>query len=226
MGLSVNDIKSLSQEEIIKLVEAGTLGDPQVIRLNLDDATTNKMLSVSGNYIGLQDASDVTTEIHLGFNRASNTKLSFTKGLSMIIPYKSIFATWSAQAGKFVDLVVYSFAPELFQIIDNRSAQASTSTLESILSQLSGDDTAEIEGEQFTLDATSQTAIASNSDRKGAMLYNPVGNAVVYVRFGGTVTATNCAFILQSGGTFTIDNYQGDLNVLGTSTQKLHVSEW
>ena len=226
MGLSVNEIKALSQEEIIKLVEAGTLGDPQVIRLDLTTATTNKLLSLSGNYIGVQDASDVTTAIDLGFNRASNTKLTFTKGLAMIIPYKSIFATWTAQVGKYVDLVVYSFAPELFQIIDNRSAQASTATLEDILAQLSGDETAEIEGEQFTLDGTSQEAIASNDDRKGCMLYNPVGNAVVYVRLGGDVTVTDCAFILQSGGTFTIDNYQGALNVLGTTTQKLHVSEW
>jgi hypothetical protein len=226
MGLSVNEIKALSQEEIIKLVEAGTLGDPQVIRLDLTTATTNKLLSLSGNYIGVQDASDVTTAIDLGFNRASNTKLTFTKGLAMIIPYKSIFATWTAQVGKYVDLVVYSFAPELFQIIDNRSAQASTETLEDILAQLSGDETAEIEGEQFTLDGTSQEAIASNDDRKGCMLYNPVGNAVVYVRLGGDVTVTDCAFILQSGGTFTIDNYQGALNVLGTTTQKLHVSEW
>jgi hypothetical protein len=226
MGLSVNEIKALSQEEIIKLVEAGTLGDPQVIRLDLTTATTNKLISVSGNYIGVQDASDVNTTIDLGFNRSANTKLPFTKGLAMIIPYKSIFATWTGQVGKYVDLVVYSFAPELFQIIDNRSAQASTATLEEILAQLSGDDTAEIEGEQFTLDATSQEAIAANSDRKGCMLYNPVGNAVVYVRLGGTVTATDCAFIIQSGGTFTIDNYQGALNVLGTSTQKLHVSEW
>lgn len=226
MGLSVNEIKALSQEEIIKLVEAGTLGDPQVIRLDLTTATTNKLLSLSGNYIGVQDASDVTTAIDLGFNRASNTKLTFTKGLAMIIPYKSIFATWTAQVGKYVDLVVYSFAPELFQIIDNRSAQASTETLEDILAQLSGDETAEIEGEQFTLDGTSQEAIASNDDRKGCMLYNPVGNAVVYVRLGGDVTVTDCAFILQSGGTFTIDNYRGALNVLGTTTQKLHVSEW
>lgn len=226
MGLSVNEIKALSQEEIIKLVEAGTLGDPQVIRLDLTTATTNKLLSLSGNYIGVQDASDVTTAIDLGFNRASNTKLTFTKGLAMIIPYKSIFATWTAQVGKYVDLVVYSFAPELFQIIDNRSAQASTATLEDILAQLSGDETAEIEGEQFTMDGNSQTAIAANTDRVGAMIYNPVGNGVIYLRFGGTVTAVNCAIIIQGGTSFSIDNYRGDLNVLGTSTQKIHVSEW
>ena len=226
MGLSVNDIKNLSQEDIIKLVEQGVLGEPQIIRVNLDDATTNKLFNISGNFIALQDASDVTTSIKIGFNRANNAKIPFTKGLQMVVPYRNFFGTWEAQAGKYVDLLCYSFAPELFQIIDNRSAQASTATLESILGQLTGDDTAEIEGEQFTLDGTSQTAIASNTDRKGCMIYNPMGNNLVYVRLGGTVTSANCAFILQSGQNFTIDDYQGAINVLGTNTENIHISEW
>ena len=226
MGLSVNDIKALTQEDIIKLVEGGVLGEPQLIRINLDTATTNQLFNISGNFISVQDASDANTQIDIGFNRANNTKVPFTKGLQFIIPYKNFFASWTAQTGKFVDLLTYSFAPELFQIIDNRSQQSSTETLEDILEQLAGDTTSEIQGEQFTLDGNSQTAIAANTDRVGAMLYNPVGNGVVYLRFGGSVTAVNCAIIIQGGTSFSIDNYRGDLNVLGTNTEKIHVSEW
>jgi hypothetical protein len=138
--LSIKDLKNLSLEEVIQEIKKNNIAEPTVLTYSLDTAANNKQVPIMGNFIGIIAASDMNTNVQIRFNRIDGNAITFSQGLYIIRPYDQIFLTWSAQANKTISIICTPLAPELFQILDNRSEQLQTSYLASIAARVSGSD--------------------------------------------------------------------------------------
>ena len=223
---NTNFLKSMDNTELSKLVDAGVLGSPISYVIPLDTAMNLKQISVAGNYFGIQEATDANVKISVSFNRSGDSKIEFTKGLAFVIPFNRFFITSDAQAGKTVTILIYNYAPELFQVIDNRSEASSLVALEAVLAELQGETLSEEGGTRVQLSAETE-AIALNADRKNYTLFNPVGNGIIYVRHGDTVvTTSNYKYAIQAGQMVMIDDYRGAVRALASvSGQYIHIGE-
>ncbi len=130
--LKIKDLKELSFEDVIRLINANEIAEPVKITLPLDNALNEKQFDIEGNFIGVIDATDANVAISVKFNKWDSEAIVFTRGLSFIRPFGKLFFTSTAQAGKSISLLISAYAPELFQIIDNRSEAIQTAELTNI----------------------------------------------------------------------------------------------
>lgn len=119
--LSIQEIKQLSLEQVLKAVEAGDIAEPNLITIPLGTATTDKQISCAGNYFGIYDATDVNVKITAKFNRVSDTGALMGLGQSFIRPIKQVYISWTAQESKTITILIASLAPDLFAYLDQRS---------------------------------------------------------------------------------------------------------
>lgn len=224
--ISKNEIRNKTIDELLSLVEKGQISEPQKFVLPLDTALNNKQYSFTGNFIYVQEATDNNVVVDIGLNRSDADKFQFSKGFGLIFPFKSLFIDSTAQSGKTITILIFNFAPEIFDVIDNRSALELTSILDEILKQIKGNTTSQEGGARVQLSAEGQV-LASNTDRVSYTLHNPIANNTMYIRHGSTtVTTTNYRYALEGGQTIMIDNYQGEVRALASTTgQYLHYGE-
>jgi hypothetical protein len=226
MSLSIKDIKRLSQEEVLKLVEAGDIAEPVILSIPLDNALTEKLYEITGNFIGIVEATDVNTNVKIRFNRVNTEQVTFTKGLSFIRPFKRIFLTCDAQAGKSINILISSFAPEIFQIIDNRSESQQASYLQEIRDELQGS-TSGTYG-QDTIGTSQAQVFASNSNRKAFLVQaDPANSGKIYIGFDNTVATNKAIACLEAGQSLILDDYRGAIHAISDAAgQLLNKGEW
>ena len=110
-------------------------------------------------------------------------------------------------------------------MIDKRSNELSASLLEDILDELKGATVPIVEGSRKQFTGAPQPALASNVNRKSFGIYNRVGNNVMYIRFNADAGSEWHAFPLYSGQSYTGNDYQGLINVIGTLNEFFQVWE-
>lgn len=224
---NINDIKNLSLEQLFKLADSGNLIEPIKLTLPLDTAFDNKQLSLAGNYVGVVEATDTSTNINIGFNRSEVEKINFTKGLAIICPFDRLFITSDAQASKSITLLISSFAPQLFQVLDNRSEATQTTILEAIRDELIGASSGTY-GTEKTIGTSQSQVLAANSSRKAFIIQSKaVNSGKIYIGFDNTVTSTKWIAELQAGQSLILDDWTGTVHAISdTAGQLLGYGEW
>lgn len=224
--LPIRTIKNLSFETILKMINAGDIAEPVIMRLNLDTATTDKQFGLIGNYFGIINADSVSTAISVKFNKQSTDAMPFAQGLYCSRPFNQVFLSWTAQAGAYVDIIYGAYATELLQIFDFRSQNVSTTILADILAELRG--TTAAQGYNVvTLDANPKVVVASNTSRKSVILQAGLSNAsTTYIGFDANVTTSKYVVALAPGDSYTIDDYRGAVYASNvTATDKISYGE-
>ncbi|MFH0772545.1 MAG: hypothetical protein V1933_08005 [Candidatus Omnitrophota bacterium] len=106
--------------------------EPQKLIIPLDNALVEKQLDLEGNFIGVIEATDVSSYLDIKFNTTDTEIVRFTKGLSFIRPFRKLFLTCAAQAGKSIELLISAYSPQDFQLIDHRAEALQTTELTAI----------------------------------------------------------------------------------------------
>lgn len=201
--MNINELKAMSPEQLLLEVEKGNIAQPYILKLPLDAALVNKEFTISGNFFGIIDATDQNVNIDVSFNiiqQDSRQLINFTKGLQFVLPFKRIFITAAAQAGKSITILVSSFAPDLFNIVDNRSAQQSTTILTDISDQLKGSSTAQGYNNVTISNVTATQVAAANTSRRSILVQNlPTNTGIMYLGYDNTVSATKNFITLAPG---------------------------
>jgi hypothetical protein len=111
-------------------------------------------------------------------------------------------------------------APELFTVVDNRSAISLT--MSDVLAQLQGDILPENWDTEETVGTAAVSILAANANRKGCNVQAKSTNTgIIYVGFANTVTTSKWVAELQPGMAFSIDDYRGDIYAIATAAGQL-----
>lgn len=226
--MTINDLKELSLEDILKLIDKGDVTDAIVYTLPLDTALSNYAVSIAGNYISCIDASDAGVSVNIEFNKISTGMIDFSKGLSISRPFNRFFITSSAQTGKTISFLISSYATDLFEVTDNRSNNQSSVSLAAIEQQLIGDTTGTMASDNTIDNVSAEQIITGTNVQTSFLLFADLANTgTIYIGFDNTVSATKKIMALNSGDTMLIDNFKGDIWAFASGTgQKLSVSYW
>jgi len=228
--MNIKDIKNLSLEEIIRLIDKGDITDAVVYTLPLDTALTNFQVEIAGNFIACVASTDLSVNVDIEFNKFGSGKINFTQGLSFSRPYARFFITSSAQSGKTITFILSSYAPELFAIQDNRSNALQAQYLSNIQDELRGNTTPQ-GYDHVAVSSTAPTkVIALNAARKAFIIQQLETNTGdMYIGFNDTVAADKFVYKLRKGSvdSFALDDYRGDIYLLAAvNAEKVAYGEW
>lgn len=175
------------------------------------NAAGEQTIELAGNFIYVINASDTIANINIQFSRKDSDidYYNLTQNLGIIHPFDKVHIFWPAQASKTLDIWIGNLAPELLNVIDNRSGVATTGLLTNILSQLTGTVAAGNFGTVQVAAAATQI-IAANANRKSLVIQNLTGNTGnLYLGYTNAVAATVCFVCLAPGQAWVTDDYLG-----------------
>lgn len=130
-----------------------------LFRIKLDSAQTDAKRKVVGNFMWAIDASDLDATFDIKFNRQDNTGIPISQGTAFGgVGFNEIYLTNSAQAGKWVELLV-GVAREPASLFLLNAASSFTSVKLDKANTLAGS------GTQTIANAATDT-IAANTDRR------------------------------------------------------------
>jgi len=209
--LPIKSIKNLSFEEVLKMINAGDIAEPVIMRISLDTAAIDTQFGIVGNYFGIINADSQSSLVAVKFNRQSVDGIPFSQGLYMSRPFNQVFLSWTAQAGAYVDIIYGAYAKELLEVNDYRSATVQTTLLEDIkdnVQYLSADNVTDLFIFDFMQNTTTKTIYTVPT---GKVLY--IRNASLALPSSGSIsdylaleiwnnsgTPAKVAEILNSGG--------------------------
>jgi len=214
-----SDIRTVSRRD------AGML---KKIVINLAIAATDLEYGIAGNMFYVFDAPS-GTYIDIKVNETRENPISFVEQTGLRTPFDKLYITTPAGQAGNLTLVYGTEAPDLVDVIDNRSAL--TANVDAIRDELRGD-TAPEGGGEVTVGAAAVQALAANADRKGCIIQADFSNTgLVYLWFDNTATTAaggNKWFgVLAAGMAFTVDDYRGDIYAIATAANQLiGTGEW
>lgn len=211
----------------LDLVHRLGLQAAQQIEINLAVVVQDKEYNISGNFFYIFGAPDQTSEINVKINGSNNTAISWVKQTGFIHPFNRLYITTPAAQAGTMKILVAAEAPELFDVIDNRSAISQG--VQDIVDQLEGDLVPETWGTQKTVGQFAAVQIlAANAERKACIVQAKNSNmGIVYIGFDDTVTITKWVAELQASQAFPIDNYRGAVFAIAdTAAQLVGYGEW
>ncbi len=183
----------------------------QPITIDLAVVKTDAEYNLGGNFFYIKDAPDQDSYIDVKINASNVKAVNWTKQTGFVHPFNRLYITTPTGQTGTMTVLIAAEAPELFNIVDNRSAVSQGIT--GILGELQGDVTPETWGTEKTVgNAGAVEVLDANANRKGGIIQaKAVNTGIVYIGFDNTVTTTKWIAELQPGQAFTIDNYRGDL---------------
>lgn len=199
----------------------------KVMNLNLATVVTDKEYAMGGNMFYVIHSPDAESYINVRFNDVSSPQMKLVRMLGLRVPHERVFITTPAGQTGTLTILHGLIDPDLFAIIDNRSA--TSLAIESLLNELRGDVVNENWGAEVTVgNAAAIIALAANADRKGCCLQAKSTNGgIIYLGFDNTVTTTKWIAELQAGVPFTVDDYRGDIYARADALgQLLGWGEW
>lgn len=211
----------------IELVKRASMGVPKTIQINLGAALTNQAYDISGNIFYIWDAPDASSYINIRVNETREPAIPFRLSMGMVTPFHRLYITTPAGQAGNLTLIYGTEAPELLEIIDNRSG--SVASLDDLLAELRGDVTHETFPGEFTIGAGAAVQIlAANANRKACIVQAKSSNAgSIYLGFDNTVAANKYITELTGGMAFTVDDYRGPLwGIASAAGQLAGAGEW
>ena len=215
--------------EKIEIVRRNSIGVPRMMEIDLAIALIDHEYNISGNLFYIWLAPTQNDYINIKVNQTSQPAVPYRMGQGLVTPFdKLLITTPAAQTGNLY-LMYGTEAPELLEIIDNRSALAGD--ISAMLEQLRGDTTPENWGE-IGIGLAQGQLLAANANRKGCCICSDILNTGnIYLGFDNTVTTSaggnNWFHVLVPGGSFHVDDYRGPIHAIATvAAQLVGTGEW
>lgn len=198
----------------LDLVHRLGLSAVQQIEINLNKVVEDQEYNITGNFFYIKDTQKYADYVNVKVNNSNQQAVSYKKQTGFRHPFDRLYITTPAGQGGTMKILVASESPELFEVVDNRSA-ISEST-DAILEELRGDVTPE-DWNQATIGVAQSEVLAANADRKSFSIQAKSTNTgIVYVGFDDTVTSAKWWAELQSGQPCHGDDYCGPLHAIAT----------
>jgi len=215
--------------ENIREVQRRAAAIPHRLDIDLSVALTNQPYDISGNMFYIFEAPDESSYVDVRVNdtRESAFRLRVQSGL--LTPFKRLYVTTPAGQAGTITCIYGTEAPELLQVIDNRSA--GIAGVGGLLDELRGDITPENWGEA-AVGVAAVLLIAANASRKACWIHADIDNTGnIYLGFtNGVTTAAGGALwfaVLAPGDGWGVDDYRGDIYGIATvAAQLVGVGEW
>lgn len=204
---------------------------PRKVTIDLAIAQIDFEYSIAGNFFYVWDAPDVNSYIEVRVNNTNQPAIEFHRMTGLITPFDKLYITTPAgQAGNLI-LLIGTEAPQLLEIIDNRSA--TITGIGEIRDELRGQTAAGT----FAAVAVGVVAVqvfAANANRHACIIQAPSTNTRnIFLGFANTVTAGGgppgglWLAELQPGMAFSVDDYRGPIFAIATlAAQVVGVGEW
>ncbi|MBW8003348.1 MAG: hypothetical protein FVQ80_15265 [Planctomycetes bacterium] len=200
---------------------------PKRLDIDLSIALTDQPYHISGNLFYIFSAPDESSYLDIKVNETREPVISYSVHTGLVTPFDALYITTPAgQSGTMV-LIYGTEAPNLLQIIDNKST--TVAGVGGILDELRGDLTEETWGTEITVgNAAAVQILAANAARKACIIQAKAANTgIVYIGFDNTVTTTKWIAELQAGMSFAVDDYRGDLYARADAAgQLVGYGEW
>ena len=213
--------------EKIKFVKKIGMGVPKSIIINLGLPLTDQEYGISGNIFYVWEAPIASDYINIRLNETREPMIPFRLSMGLITPFHRLYITTPAGQAGNMTLIYGTEAPEMLDIIDNRSG--SVASLDDLLAEMRGDVAPENWGAEITIgNAAAVQILAANADRKACTIQAKSTNSgIVYIGFDNTVTTTKWVGELQPGMSFPVDDYRGDLYARASAAgQLVGYGEW
>ena len=193
----------------IGYVRRASMGVPKTFVINLALPLTDQPYDISGNIYYVWSSPNETDYVDIKVNKSSEPALRCVRQTGLITPFDKLLITTPAGLSGNMVILYGTEAPELLNIIDNRSA--TVAGLSDILAELQGDQAPENWGTEITVGNLAAVQIlAINAARKSFSIQAKSTNTgIVYVGFDNTVTTTKWWAELQAGQSCDGDDYRG-----------------
>lgn len=202
--LTPSVISNLSNQDILNLVVSGKIMQPKILTIPLDTALVDFDYPIAGNFLYITDTSDYSVRVDIRFNTIITDKWTFEKSYGVRFPFQRFWITSTAQAGAWVKVLVGTFYKDLFEVLDNRSAQAqaslltdiktNTTGLPSLVRSLSGDTGTQVNKNNTITTATTQIV---HTVTAGKTLY--LNSACLCLKSGGSTVPIIDLFVRDAG---------------------------
>jgi len=212
-------------QDAIDFIRQSSAGIPKSFVIDLAIAAVDHEYSIAGNILYVLSAPDGDSYIDVKFNRQNESAIRLYAQMGLVTPFERFYVTTPAgQAGNLTILFAVE-APDLLEIIDNRSA--TSADLAAVRNELQGDIAAE-DFDQDTVGAAAVLVIAANADRKGCSIQALSTNTgIVYLGFDNTMTAAVNFYELLPSMSFVFDDYRGDVYAFASAAgQVVAWGEW
>lgn len=213
-------------QEQLDLVRHLGLQAVQQITIDLSIAAADQEYNLSGNFFYVKEAPDQDMYVEVKINGSNNKAIPWTKQMGFIHPFNRLYVTTPAGQTGTMTILIASEAPELFDVVDNRSAISLT--MADVLGELQGDVTPE-SCAVIVVGVAQVQLLAANAGRKGCSICSAtINTGNICLGYDNTVTtAANWFHILEPGGSYHIDNYRGPIHAVATvAAQGIGVGEW
>jgi len=214
----------------INYVRKASMGVPKMFTIDLAVPLLDQPYHISGNLYYVWSAPNAEDYVDIKVNKSSEPALRCLRQTGLITPFdKLLITTPAGQTGDMV-LLYGTEAPELLNIIDNRSVTAIG--LAGILAELQGDVLPESAAAEITVGAAQVQLLAASATRKAFSLCADINNTgTIYLGFDNTVTTAAGGNIwfhaMQAEAQFGIDDYRGPIHAIATAAgQLVGVGEW
>lgn len=217
----------MDYREQLEMVHRFGLRGAQQIEIDLSIAIVDKIYAFAGNYFYVKDAPDQISYIDVRVNTSDQPAVSWTKQTGFLHPFTKLYITTPAGQAGTMKVLIAAEAPQLFEIIDNRSAISES--MDNVVAELRGDVAAEDWGTEKTVGSAAAVEILdANANRKACLLQAKSTNTgIIYIGFDNTVTSTKWIAELQPGMSFGMDDYRGALFARASAAgQLLGYGEW
>jgi len=206
--------------EQLDMVRKMGLQAVQQISVDLSVVATDQEYNLSGNFFYVKESPDQDMYVEVKINGSNVKAIPWTKQTGFVHPFNRLYITTPAGQTGTMTILIASEAPELFDVVDNRSAISAAT--QGILDELRGDVTPETVGTEKTIGVAAAVVIAANADRKGGNVQSKSTNTgIVYIGLDNTVTSSKWVAELQAGQAFSIDDYRGDIYAIGSAAGQL-----
>jgi hypothetical protein len=203
-----------------------SLQNAQQIEIDLALVQVDKPYNFAGNYFYVFEAPDQTSYIEVKTNATNQPAIGWVKQTGFIQPFTKLYITTPAGQAGTMKVLIASMAPELFTVVDNRSAISLT--MNDVLAQLQGDITPENWDTEKTVGTAAVSILAANANRKACTVQAKSTNTGrIYVGFANTVTSSKWVAELLPGMAFSVDDYRGDIYAIADiDAQLVGWGEW
>lgn len=215
--------------EKIDYVRRASMGVPKTFRIDLTVPIVDQKYDISGNLFYIWTSPDEASFVNIKVNNNREPGIPYVAQTGLNTPFDKLYITTPAgQAGEMV-IIYATEAPDLLQLIDNRSVTAMN--LADLLLELRGDVTPENWGE-ITVGVAAVQLLAANVDRKACSICSDANNAGnIYLGFtnGVTTAAGGNLWVecLRPGESWGVDDYRGPIYAIATvAAQLVGTGEW
>lgn len=196
------------------------------LTIDLSIVKEDREFNLAGNFFYIKDAPGSTEYIKVKVNSSGGPAINWTKQTGFVLPFNRLYITTPSGQTGTMTILIASESPELFDILDHRSAISAS--IDGILTELQGITAAGTDGTEKTVGVAAGSVLAANSSRKAFNLQAKSTNTgKIYLGFTNGVTTIKWFAELQAGQSCMMDDYRGPVFAIADAAdQKLGWGEW